>query len=107
MGDNNYNLKGLKLVFIGMIIQMIASVFSGSSVKNGIHDINVSSTQASGVDGLTVAMGLMSFVGLILIIVGLSKVKSYSANFLKSRNYYIINIFLGVAMIIFAAVMRT
>lgn len=105
MGEYNYNLKGLKLVFIGLIIQVAASVFSGGSLKSQIQNINVTSTQSSNVDGLSIIMGIISFAGLILMIVGLSKVKSYSANFLRSRNYYIINIFLGAATVIIAVIM--
>jgi|GEM_PF-2017581 len=105
MGDSNYNLKGLKLVFIGLIVQLASSASSGATIGDHVNNITTTSGLDSGVDVFSVIMGITSLVGLILVIVGLSKVKMYSINFLKARNYYIVNILLGVAVVILAVIM--
>lgn len=110
MGDRN-NLAGLKLVFAGFIIQIIAAVIGGSSagsITKSVKDTFDTASSASGTgisNVLSVITALMSVAALILIIVGLSAVKNVSPYFKKSRNLYIANILVAFAMMVVVAIL--
>ena len=63
------DLKGLFYVFIALILNLVAGF--GMSVKS---------------DTVTTILGIVSLAALVLILVGLSKVKGVSPHFRKSRN---------------------
>ena len=73
------DLKGLFYVFIALILNLVAGF--GMSVKS---------------DTVTTILGIVSLAALVLILVGLSKVKGVSPHFRKSRNMYIVQLVFSV-----------
>ena len=107
--DVNYDLKGLRLVFTGFILQMIAA-FLGSGTISGISKelgkaLSSVDSQSSGMSILSVVSGAVALVALILIIVGLSRLKRVSPYFRQSRNLYIADILVAVALVVVVMVM--
>jgi uncharacterized membrane protein len=76
------DLKGLFYVFIALILSLVADV--GMSARS---------------NAVTTIMGIVSLAALILILVGLSKVKEVSPHFRKSRNMYIAQLIMTIAII--------
>lgn len=91
--QRTYNLRGLLLVFWGMLLEFLICGIGGavSSV--------VSNTMGEGISSgnlATVILVIAVLVFTLMIIAGLSRVKSYSDKFRKARNYYIWNILLAL-----------
>ena len=91
--QRTYNLRGLLLVFWGLLLEFLICGIGGavSSV--------VSNTMGEGISSgnlATVILVIAVLVFTLMIIAGLSRVKSYSDKFRKARNYYIWNILLAL-----------
>ena len=107
--DVNYDLRGLKLVFTGFILQMIASLLGSGSIGNISKELGKAlssvDSDSSGMSVLSMASGVLALAALILIIVGLSKLKRVSTYFKQARNLYIANILVAVALVVVVMVM--
>lgn len=102
---NRLNLEGLRLVFIGMILEIVSGFLGLPSVD--IEEMVKNNPDADTISTLSVAGGLLSIIGLILVIVGVGKLRRYSNNYNNSFRNYFFSICFGIAgfvVIIMAAV---
>lgn len=102
------DLKGLKLVWIGMLLSIIGSICNGSGSRNAVSnltDITTSASAASaGASVLGTVGGILGIVAFILVIVGLSQLKNVSVYFKKARNLQILLLILAIVMVIVIAI---
>ncbi len=95
------DLKGLKIVWVGMLLSIAGSLCSGSGGRNavqGVAELTVTeSTAGASVPG-TIG-GIIGIVAFILVIVGLSKLKDVSPYFKKARNLQIVLLILAIVFV--------
>ena len=100
------DLKGLKIVWIGYLLSIVGSLCSSSGGRNAVQNLSdltvTESTASTGVAG-TIG-GILGIVAFILVIVGLSKLKTVSPYFKKARNLQIVLLILAIVFVIVFAV---
>jgi len=99
---NPADLKGLRLIWTGFLSSLIGGVmtcFGSGSLLSSASQLNdlepVGTVYISSSIG-----GVISFIALIMIIVGLSMLKSISDYFIKARRLLVISIIVGVVMVV-------
>jgi len=101
--EKDYNLTGLKLLFYGMIIQLVANILNGIISAHQVTKVLMSYTGVSGIM-LTIIVAAINIVAVVIIVMGLAKTQKYTARFREAKMYYIIDIALiSVAYILSAA----
>ena len=102
------DLKGLKIVWVGMLLSIVGSLCSSSGSRNavqGVTDLTMSENTAStGVGAMGTIGGVLAIVAFILVIVGLSKLKYVSPYFKKARNLQIALLILAIVLVVVLAV---
>lgn len=103
-----YNLKGLRRVWLGMWLELLASI--GNGVFNGV---NTSFQLVEEKYQAYVSLGLsfLLLIGFLMILSGLKKVREYSHRFQKSRSAMIWAVILAILFVVvlvgFIAVVST
>lgn len=100
------DLKGLKIVWIGLLLSIVGSLCSGSGGSNavqGVADMTVTESTAGANVAGTIG-GIIGIVAFILVIVGLSKLKNVSPYFKKARNLQIALLILAIVFVVILAV---
>jgi len=94
-----YDLKGLKWIFAGLIIGMVAGAFMGVVANQTM------SKELGSLSSILNAAGIiLLIVSLVLVIKGLGECNKYSFNFGNARKYYILSVAANVALIVFECV---
>jgi len=100
MGEQRiYDLKGLKQIFAGLIIGMVAGAFMGVVANQTMSkELGILSSI------LNAAGTILLIVSLVMVIKGLGECNKYSFNFGSARKYYILSVAANVALIAFECV---
>lgn len=99
------DLKGLKIVWVGMLLSIIGSICSSSGGGRAAQAITDFTGDESGAVGaLGTVGGIIAIVAFILVIVGLTKLKNVSPYFKKARNLQIALLILAIIFVFVLAV---
>ena len=100
------DLKGLKIVWIGMLLSIVGSLCNSSGSRNAVQNITDLTSDAStaGASALGTIGGIIALVAFILVIVGLTKLKNVSPYFKKARNLQIALLILAIIFVVVLAV---
>lgn len=99
VNDNDYNLYGLMLVFIGMLIQFFGGILGGLLSVTAISEALTDYSNIVGVLSSTGSTGA-SLIAFIVIMVGLSKIQHYSPKLRDAKVFYLLELVATMILIV-------
>lgn len=96
--------RGLKIVWVGMLLSLIGSFVSSYSSGDNVGSFVTEAGQSAAGTILSAGSGVVSLVAFILTIVGLSQLKGESAYFKRARNLLIATLIATIVVVVVLAV---
>jgi len=115
MNETTYNLKGLKMVYIGMLATLVLGIIDGiinfastksqiANMTNSMSSYGYGTSAGSGGGAISVIFSILVIAAFVIFLIGLSKSKKYSSKYGTAFRYNIIVLIVGIVGMIVAVV---